>query len=64
MADSQGLNMTQLDTNLYKLSADICGLNKVISLTDNSHPIMTVKINNSFSSKGIQSMDFPFQDRK
>ena len=56
--------MTQLDTNVYKLSADICGLNKVISLTDNSHPIMTVKINNSFSSKGIQSTDFPFQERK
>ena len=40
--------MTQLDTNVYKLSADICGLNKVINLTDSSHPIMTVIINKQF----------------
>lgn len=57
------LKMSQFDTNVYNLSAEVNGLNKAISLTDNSHPITIITIN-SFSNKGIQSMDFPFQERK
>ena len=63
MAVSQVPENDPIDTNVYNLSAEINGLNKVISLTDNSHPITIITIN-SFSNKGIQSTDFTFQERK
>lgn len=42
---SKGQEMTQFDTNVYNFSANITGLNKIISLINNSCPIMIVRIN-------------------
>lgn len=44
----KGMKMTQFDTNVCNLPAEINGLNTVTSLTDNSHPLTVITINKQF----------------